>query len=76
LSDCTHPLQPVDIKRAQDALKNDPFVQHYKEWQAAIHLMLKMGKRVEQQAFAKHGLEYVVTKYLPDKLRHPENFLP
>jgi DNA topoisomerase-6 subunit A len=76
LNDCTHPLQQVDIKRAQDALKNDPFVQHYKEWQAAIHLMLKMGKRVEQQAFAKHGLEYVVTKYLPDKLRHPENFLP
>jgi DNA topoisomerase-6 subunit A len=38
--------------------------------------MLKMGKRVEQQAFAKHGLEYVVTKYLPDKLKHPEKFLP
>ena len=76
LKDCTHPLQQVDIKRAQDALKNDPFVQHYKEWQAAIHLMLKMGKRVEQQAFAKHGLEYVVAKYLPDKLKHPEKFLP
>ena len=76
LRDCTHPLQEVDIKRAQDALKNDPFIQHHKEWQAAIHLMLKMGKRVEQQAFAKHGLEYVVTKYLPDKLKHPEKFLP
>ena len=22
------------------------------------------------------GLEYVVAKYLPDKLRHPEKFLP
>jgi len=76
LKDCTHPLQPTDIKRAQDALKNDPFVKHHVEWQAAIHMMLKMGKRVEQQAFAKHGLEYVVTHYLPRKLRHPEKFLP
>jgi len=76
LKDCTHPLQPIDIKRAQDALKNDPFVRHHAEWQRAIHMMLKMGKRVEQQAFAKHGLEYVVQKYLPKKLRHPEKFLP
>jgi len=76
LKDCTHPLQPTDIKRANDALKNDPFVKHHKEWQAAIHMMLKMGKRVEQQAFAKHGLEFVVAKYLPTKLKHPETFLP
>ncbi len=76
LRDCTHPLQPVDIKRAQDALKNDPFVKHHKEWQHAIAVMLKMGKRVEQQAFAKHGLEYVVKKYLPAKLKAPEKFLP
>jgi len=76
LKDCTHPLQPTDIKRANDALKNDPFVKHHTEWQAAIHTMLKMGKRVEQQAFAKHGLDFVVTKYLPKKLRHPDKFLP
>ena len=76
LKDCTHPLQPNDIKRANDALKNDPFVRHHKEWQAAIHMMLKMGKRVEQQAFAKHGLEYVVTKYLPTKLKNRKKFLP
>jgi DNA topoisomerase-6 subunit A len=76
LKDCTHPLEPVDIKRAQDALRNDPFVIHHKEWQDAIAVMLKMGKRVEQQAFAKHGLEYVVTKYLPAKLKHTEKFLP
>ncbi len=25
----THPLKDVDVKRAQDALKNDPFVQHH-----------------------------------------------
>lgn len=76
LRDCTHPLQAVDIKRAQDALKNDPFVIHHVDWQKAIHKMLKTGKRVEQQAFAKHGLDYVVKKYLPTKLKNKEKFLP
>ena len=72
----THPLKEVDIKRAKDALKNDPFVKHYKEWQTAINQMLKMGVRVEQQAFAKHGLDFVVNEYLPRKLKNPKNFLP
>ncbi len=71
----THPLKEVDIKRAKDALKNDPFVKHYKSWQDAINLMLKMGVRVEQQAFAKHGLDFVVERYLPEKLQK-KAFLP
>jgi DNA topoisomerase-6 subunit A len=29
----THPLQDVDIKRAKDALKNDPFFKTHKPWQ-------------------------------------------
>jgi len=72
----THPLKEVDIKRAKDALRNDPFVKHHKPWQKAINQMLKMGVRVEQQAFAKHGLDFVVNKYLPAKLRNPAKFLP
>ncbi|MCK5174614.1 MAG: DNA topoisomerase IV subunit A, partial [Planctomycetes bacterium] len=72
----THPLKEVDIKRAKDALKNDPFVKHHKRWQASINQMLKMGVRVEQQAFAKHGLDFVVNKYLPDKLKNTKKFLP
>jgi len=72
----THPLKEVDIKRAKDALKNDPFVKHHKQWQASINQMLKMGVRVEQQAFAKHGLDYVVNKYLPYKLKNISKFLP
>ena len=72
----THPLKEVDIKRAKDALKNDPFVKHHKQWQHAINQMLKMGVRVEQQAFAKHGLDFVVNKYLPAKLKNPSKFLP
>ncbi len=72
----THPLKEVDIKRAKDALKNDPFVIHHKPWQQAINYMLKAGVRVEQQAFAKHGLDFVVKQYLPDKLKSIKNFLP
>lgn len=75
LEDATHPLEEVDIKRAQDALKNDPFIRHYPEWQKAIEQMLKMGVRIEQQAFAKHGLNYVLEEYLPDKLKK-KTFLP
>ena len=71
----THPLKDVDIKRANDALKNDPFIQHYKIWQKAVDKMLSMGVRVEQQALAKHGLGFVAEKYLPEKLKN-RKFLP
>lgn len=75
LEDATHPLEEQDIKRAKDALKNDPFIRHHKEWQAALELMLQLGVRVEQQAFAKHGLNFVLEKYLPEKLKKAK-FLP
>lgn len=72
----THPLKDVDIKRAKDAVKNDPFFQHHKAWEKAIEQMVKMGVRAEQQALAKHGLNYVIDKYLPEKLKKPTKFLP
>ena len=72
----THPLKEVDKKRALDAMRNDPFIKHYKTWQAAIEKMLKLGVRVEQQALAKHGLEYVAETYLPQKLKQAASFLP
>ncbi|MBC8370916.1 MAG: DNA topoisomerase IV subunit A [Planctomycetes bacterium] len=76
LEDATHPLQPVDIKRAKDALKNDPFFQAHPKWKKAIKQMLKMGVRAEQQAFAKWGLNFVIEEYLPTKLKNTKNFLP
>ncbi len=76
LKDATHVLTEIDIKRAKDALKNDPFFQHHKEWQRAIDQMLKMKVRVEQQAFAAHSLNFVVEKYLPEKLKNSKKFLP
>jgi len=72
----THPLQDVDVKRARDALKNDPFFKAHKPWQKAINDLLKMGVRAEQQALAKWGLNYVIDEYLPAKLANPRAFLP
>jgi len=72
----THPLKEVDKKRAADAMKNDPFIRHHKPWQQAVEKMLEMGVRVEQQALAKHGLEFVAKTYLPRKLKQVQTFLP
>ena len=76
LEDATHPLLPVDVKRAKDALKNDPFFQAQPQWKKAINQMLSMGVRAEQQAFAKWGLNFVLEEYLPRKLRDASKFLP
>jgi DNA topoisomerase-6 subunit A len=72
----THPLLDVDVKRARDALKNDPFFKHSKPWQKALDMLVKMGVRAEQQALAKWGLNYVIDEYLPAKLKATKSFLP
>ncbi|MBL6915599.1 MAG: DNA topoisomerase IV subunit A [Planctomycetes bacterium] len=72
----THPLKDVDIKRAKDALKNDPFFKSKKSWKSAIEQLLSMGVRAEQQALAMWGLNYVIEEYLPRKLKNPGIFLP
>jgi DNA topoisomerase-6 subunit A len=76
LEDATHPLAKADIKRAEDALENDPFIKAHPEWIAAIGQMLDMGVRAEQQALAKWGLNYVIEEYLPRKLAARDKFLP
>jgi DNA topoisomerase VI subunit A len=76
LTDATHPLKDVDIQRARDALKNDPFFKQSKPWTKAIEQLLEMGVRAEQQALAKWGLNYVMDVYLPEKLKRPQDFLP
>lgn len=76
LGRATHPLGDVDVKRAFDALKNDPFFQSQKPWKQAIDLLMKMQKRAEQQALSLHGLNFVIDEYLPKKLKNPASFLP
>jgi DNA topoisomerase-6 subunit A len=72
----THALKDVDVKRAKDALKNDPFFKLHVPWAAAMGQLLEMGVRAEQQALARWGLNYVIDEYLPRKLRDPAKFLP
>ncbi|MBR9683373.1 DNA topoisomerase IV subunit A [Candidatus Woesearchaeota archaeon] len=72
----THPLKDVDVKKIKDLLKNDPFIQHHKPWQKALKQMQKMKVRAEQQALAKWGLNYVIEKYLPDKIKDQKSWLP
>ena len=71
----THSLKKEDEKKIRDLLKNDPFFGHYKAWQKELNLMLKMGQRVEQQAFASHSLDYV-QEYLVEKIIKKKIFLP
>lgn len=72
----THPMKDLDFKRGKDAIKNDPFVKDNQKWIDSIKEQTKMGVRVEQQALAKHGLNFVISDYLPDKLKSPEKWLP
>src|SRR3989338_2734950 len=72
----THPLKEVDVKKIKDLIKNDPFIMHHKEWQKALRQMAEMKVRAEQQALAAHGLNYVIEKYLPDKIKNKTTWLP
>ncbi len=72
----THPLKEVDMKRIKDGIKNDPFVNHHKEWQKCLSDLGKLKKRAEQQSLAAHGLNFVISDYLPEKLNDPKSWLP
>ena len=72
----SHPLKDVDIKKIKDLIKNDPFIKHHKPWQKALQQMAKMKVRAEQQALAKWGLNYVIDKYLPDKIKNQKTWIP
>lgn len=71
----THPLKEVDIKRIKDGMKNDPFVKNHKSWEKALKQLLKMKVRSEQQALATHGLNFVISNYLPEKLKNSKTWL-
>lgn len=62
----TDKLNDKDIQ-ALNAEKTDP---RFKDefWKHEIDLMLEIGKKAEQQALAKYGLDYVTDTYLPEKL--------
>lgn len=62
----TDKLRESDVRRLKQLLDDPRYSDEF--WQEEIDKMLKLGKKAEQQAFSKYGLEYVVEEYLPEKL--------
>jgi len=62
----TDSLTKEDINALKSELTDPRFQDSY--WKGEIKLQLKMGKKSEQQALAKYGLDYVTDTYLPEKL--------
>ena len=62
----TDTLTKEDIKSLKSELSDPRFQDDF--WKGEINLQLKLGKKSEQQALAKYGLDYVTDTYLPEKL--------
>lgn len=62
----TDKLTDKDIQALQSELKDPRFSTDF--WNQEINAMLQLGKKAEQQALAKYGLDFVTDKYLPEKL--------
>ncbi len=63
-------LSDQDVRALQAELTDPRF--GTAEWRSEIELMLKNGKKAEQQSLAKYGLNYVTDHYLPEKLTEME----
>jgi DNA topoisomerase-6 subunit A len=59
-------LSDKDVSALNSELQDPRFSTEF--WKQEIETMLQMGKKAEQQALAKYGLDFVTEKYLPDKL--------
>ena len=60
-------LSDRDIS-ALKSIQTDPRFKS-KYWRGEIELQLEIGKKSEQQALAKYGLDFVTNTYLPEKLK-------
>ena len=62
----TDTLTTKDISALKSELTDPRFQDSF--WKGEIKLQLSLGKKSEQQALAKYGLDYVTDTYLPEKL--------
>lgn len=62
----TDKLNERDIEALNAELEDPRFNTPF--WKGEIDTMLKLGKKAEQQALAKYGLNFVTDHYLPEKL--------
>ncbi|WP_048085753.1 DNA topoisomerase IV subunit A [Archaeoglobus veneficus] len=59
-------LTDQDIKALNAILQDPRFNTEF--WKKEVTLQLELGKKSEQQALAKYGLDYVTDVYLPERL--------
>ena len=59
-------LTDQDIKALNAILADPRFDTEF--WRKEVNLQLELGKKSEQQALAKYGLDYVTDVYLPERL--------
>ncbi len=59
-------LTDEDIRALNSILSDPRFSDDF--WQKEIKLQLELGRKSEQQALAKYGLDYVTDVYLPERL--------
>ncbi len=62
----SEPMNNADLKRLDELARDVRYSN--KEWQEHIHHFQRLRKKAEQQAFSRHGMDYVVDNYLSDKL--------
>ena len=62
----TDKLTKEDVNALKSELSDPRFQDSF--WKNEIKLQLSIGKKSEQQALAKYGLDYVTDTYLPEKL--------
>ncbi len=62
----TEPMNNSDLRRL-DELSRDP---RYSSTECQNHItgFRKLRRKAEQQAFSRHGIDFVVDRYLPEKL--------
>lgn len=63
----TDKLNERDIEALHAELEDPRFNSPF--WKGEIETMLNLGKKAEQQALAKYGLNFVTDSYLPEKLK-------
>jgi len=63
----TDKLSEKDIEALHAELEDPRFNTPF--WKGEIETMLKIGKKAEQQALAKYGLNFATDSYLPEKLQ-------
>lgn len=64
------PLKDEDVRRAKEILEY-PWFQK-KAWQREIRHMLKLGVKLELEAFSSKDFRFITEHYLPEKLRHKQ----